>query len=329
MHDLAVIVVSTNEAHWVRPCLTTLFEHLDGVVADVVVVDNDSTDETAEMVEREFPAARVVHSENHGFSHANNRGLQSCSARYVLFLNPDTEIVDGQFSELLAWMDERPVVGLVGVRQLLGDGSLYPTVRHFPNALRMLGEALGSERLPWRPSWLGERELDLSLYDRELPCDWTSGSFMLTRREAIESAGFLDERFFMTSEEVDLCYRIKRTGWEIVHVPNMTIVHHAGKAGVNVPMEAQNALTRLHYARKHFSAPHRAVHFGALVTKHALRALVVSPDRQLARERRRAARHTVRVLIGAAPPPFGEPPPTSVTPRRLEASGTRSAAPVP
>jgi GT2 family glycosyltransferase len=324
MHDLAVIVVSTNEAHWLRPCLATLFAHLDGVDAEVVVVDNESEDETAELVEREFPAARVVPSENRGFSYANNRGLMTCDARYVLFLNPDTEIVSGRFAELIAWLDEHPRVGMAGVRQELANGELHPTVRYFPNALRMLGEALGSERLPGRPRWLGERELDLSLYERELSCDWTSGSFMLTRREAIEGAGFLDERFFMTSEEVDFCYRIKRTGWEIVHLPHMTIIHHARKAGVNIRMEAQNALTRLDYAGKHFSAPHRAVHRGAVLTKHALRAGLIGRDRELARRRRAAARYTLRVLLGIDPRPFGDPPRTSVAPRSLRSSSRRT-----
>jgi GT2 family glycosyltransferase len=324
MHDLAVIVVSTNEAHWVRPCLATLFEHLDGVDADVVVVDNDSTDEIVEMVGREFPDARIVPSANRGFSHANNRGLMTCNARYVLFLNPDTEILEGRFSELIAWMDEHPGVGMVGVRQVLADGTLYPTVRYFPNALRMLGEALGSERLPLRSRRLGERELNLSLYEGELPCDWTSGSFMLTRREAIEGAGYLDERFFMTSEEVDFCYRIRRIGWAIVHLPQMTILHHSGKAGINIRMEAQNAYTRLQYARKHFSAPHRALHAGALLVKHAVRAGLVGRDRGLVRERRRAARYTLRVLVGVDPPPFGDPPPTSVAPRSLLSSSRRT-----
>jgi N-acetylglucosaminyl-diphospho-decaprenol L-rhamnosyltransferase len=324
MHDLAVIVISTNEAHWLRPCLATLFDHLDGVDADVIVVNNDSTDDTVEMVEREFPAARVVHSANRGFSHANNRALMSCDARYLLFLNPDTEIVDGQFSELVAWLDEHPAVGMVGVRQLLGDGTLYPSVRYFPNALRAFGEALGSERLPGRRRWLGERELDLSLYDQELDCDWVLGSFMLTRREAIEAGGFFDERFFMTSEETDFCYRIKQAGWEIRHLPQMTIIHHIGKAGVVPRMVAQNSWTRIHYARKHFSPPHRAVHFAALVTKHLVRSVRVGGDRELARAERGAARYTVRVLIGAESAPYGSDPAIAVAPRPLEESAAAS-----
>src|SRR4029453_5863898 len=91
MHDLAIIIVSTNEAHWLRPCLSTVFDHLGDISADVIVVDNDSHDGTADLVATEFPEARVVWSANHGFCHANNRAIMTCNARYVLLLNPDTE----------------------------------------------------------------------------------------------------------------------------------------------------------------------------------------------------------------------------------------------
>jgi len=94
VHDLAIITVSTNEAQWLGPCLSTVFAHIGDISADVVVVDNESHDGTADFVASEFPEARVVWSRNHGFGHANNRGLMTCNARYVLFLNPDTEILE-------------------------------------------------------------------------------------------------------------------------------------------------------------------------------------------------------------------------------------------
>src|SRR5581483_11936997 len=104
--------------------------------------------------------------------------------------------------------------------------------------LRALGDALFAERIPRRPRWLGERELDANRYDREFECDWTTGSFMLVRREALESAGCFDERFFMYSEETDLCRRIKTAGWQIRHVPHMTILHHVTKDGVKPHIES-------------------------------------------------------------------------------------------
>ena len=260
-----------------------------------------STDGTRELVESEFPAARVVTCENHGFSHANNRALMTTDARWVLFINPDTEIVDGTFEELhRARPRRRPDVGLIGVRQVLGDGSLHPTIRYFPNALRALGESLGSERLPIPRRFFGERELDLSVYDHEHECDWTSGSFLLVRREALESSGFIDERFFIYSEETDLCLRIKKAGWRIVHLPSMTIIHHAGKAGITARGGAQDAFTRMQYARKHFSPAHRALYWLAVALGYALRALV-SPSAKEPTERqelREAYRSVLETMAG-------------------------------
>src|SRR4029078_2118354 len=106
-----------------------------------------------------------------------------------------------------AAMDARPEVGLAGVKQVTGDGELFPTIRLFPTALRAFGDALALERWQGRPRFLGERELDMAVYEREVECDWTSGSFMLARREALLSAGLMDERFFIYSEEPDLCLR--------------------------------------------------------------------------------------------------------------------------
>jgi GT2 family glycosyltransferase len=309
MDDLAIIIVSTNEAHWLGPCLTSIYRQAGDLKLDVVIADNESTDGTRELIEREFPRARVVTCPNRGFAHANNCGLQTTNARYALFLNPDTEILAGTFAELVAELDARPSVGLAGVRQVTADGELFPTVRRFPNALRALGEAVGSERLPLRATWLGERELRLDRYEQELDCDWTSGSFMLARREALESAGYMDERFFIYSEEPDLCLRMKRAGWQIRHLPSMTIVHHADKAGVRPRMVAQDAFARMQYAHKHFPAAHRSAYRAALALRWVLRL----PGRGA---RRDAARAALTILLGRGAPPFGAPPGQAVVVRR-------------
>jgi GT2 family glycosyltransferase len=303
VHDLAIITVSTNEAQWIRPCLRTVFAHIGDVSVDVVVVDNESTDGTADLVAAEFPDARVVWSRNHGFSHGNNRALMTCNARYVLFLNPDTEILEGTFAELVAMMDARPTVGLIGVRQMVTDGRLDATIRRFPNALRALGDALLAERLPRRPHWLGERDLDPASYEREVDCDWTVGSFMLVRREAIESAGYLDERYFMYCDETDFCRRIKTAGWEVRHVPQMTILHHDGKAGVKPSIDSLGANSRKLYARKFFSPPHRAAYLGAVMLKLLLRS-VYAGQGETGRLKRAANRAAILTLIGRAPVPY-------------------------
>jgi N-acetylglucosaminyl-diphospho-decaprenol L-rhamnosyltransferase len=299
VHDLAVIVVSHDQARWLPRCLPTVLERADGLSLDLVVVDNGTTRETAELVGRDFPQARTIVSENHGFAHANNAGLASTDGRWVLFLNPDTELLDGSLAELVAELDRRPGVGVAGVRQVDADGALTPTVRNFPTPARALGDALGLERLPGRPDWLGERDVRLDRYDRELEIDWTIGSFLLARREAIDDVGGFDERFFLYSEEVDLCLRVHRAGWKIVHVPTLTILHHGSSGRTLDPrLASQSAWAQLQYARKNTPGSEPALR-AALLLRYGLRSL--HPDRQ----RREAAREAAAVVLGRRRPPFG------------------------
>src|SRR5262245_5311174 len=306
---LAVVIVSANSAHWLRPCLTTLFDRAGGVELDVVVVAAGCTDNTVERVEREFQPARTITCDNRGFAFANNCALRSVDADWVLMLNPDTEIAAGKLGDLLDRLATRPTVGLVGVRQVTADGELFPTIRRFPNAMRSLFEALGSERFPFRATWLGERELDLDLYERDVSCDWTSGSFMLVRFEALRSAGLLDERFFLYCEETDLCLRIKQAGWEIRHQPYVTIIHHANKDAADPRLSAQAAFAKRQYFHKHLSPVHRLTATAALILGYSLRAVLGGR----APARRETSRAAVGTLLGLRPPPFGAPPTVALT----------------
>jgi N-acetylglucosaminyl-diphospho-decaprenol L-rhamnosyltransferase len=313
LDDIAVIVVSHNSARWIRSCLRSVSAHIGALSADVVVVDAESRDGTPDLV-ADFPDVRVLRCRNRGFAYANNRGLMTCNARYVLFLNPDTEILQGSLSDLVQAMDARPQVGLTGVRQVDAEGRLDMTIRRFPSALRAFGDAFSAEHLPGRPRWLGERELDRGAYEREVDCDWTSGSFMLARREAIESAGFLDERFFMYSEETDLCRRIRSAGWEVRHLPWMTILHYGTEVGVDPRIESLTAYNRIVYARKHLSPVHHALYYGAVLVGHSLRAALVGRG-EVGRRRRTAHRAAMNTLLGRSPVPHGPPSRFSVLPR--------------
>jgi GT2 family glycosyltransferase len=310
-HDLAVIVLSTNEKRWLGPCLSTVFEHAGTANLEVIVVDNQSTDGTREFVESNFPQARVTTSPNGGFAYGNNRGWEAADSRYALFLNPDTEIVEGTFGELIDALDKRPEVGLAGVRHLSAERELTSTMRRFPSAARTFSEALWSERWPVHPSWSGERVQDLDLHNREIDCDWTVGAFMLARREALLSAGVMDERFFLQCEEADLCLRIKRAGWSVRHMPIMSIVHHAGKGGRKARMAAQETYARRQYAYKHFSPAKRTLYLSAIATRHALRAVGTGGDED-AKARRVASRAALRTLVRKSEPPFCDPPQTAL-----------------
>ena len=132
---------------------------------------------------------------------------------------------------------------------------------------------------------------------------------MLARREALLAAGFMDERFFIYSEETDFCHRIRRAGWDVRHLPVMTILHHFDKVGLSPKMAAQGAYARRQFARKNFPLPYRTAFMATLYLKHLLRAASGG-------DRARASRSALRVLLGVQPPPFGQPPPAAVSTER-------------
>jgi GT2 family glycosyltransferase len=314
MNDLAVIIVSTNEGHWLEACLPTVFGSAGALDLDVVVVDNDSRDGTAELVAERFPRARVVRSANHGFPHANNRALYTVDARYVLFLNPDTEILEGSLEDLVQRMDAAPEIGLAGCRQETAEGELWPTMRRFPTPLRLLFDALGAERLPRRASWMGMRELDRSRYATEFDLDWTSGSFVLMRRETLAAVGWWDERFFLYSDEVDLAQRVQAAGWVVRHLPQMRIVHHAQKQGFNPKGFAQFGYSHRLYARKHLQAPHRGLYLGALALFYGSRAVAYRVLRRSDPQAAAAMRRGLSAVLGRCDAPYEPEAPAAVRP---------------
>lgn len=306
MRELAVVIVSYNSRSWLGPCLRSLYNMSGDVDLDVVVVDNDSSDGSAAFVEHEFPRARVLRRPNRGFAAGNNAALDSIAAPFILFLNPDTEILQGSFGDLLAVFDRRPTLGLIGCRQVAEDDTLHPTIRRFPTVSRYFFTSLGSERFPFHASWLGERVLNWSMYGRELPCDWTSGSYMLARRTAVMSVGAFDEDYFLFSEETDLCLQLRRAGWDIRHSPLMTIRHHAGKAGLSDRLSAQDAYSRRQYVMKNMPPVRAHLALAACAFGLLIRSGYMTSDPDVRKMRRRSARRSLRILYGLAAPPFDD-----------------------
>jgi GT2 family glycosyltransferase len=323
--DLSVVVVSHNARPFLPSALRSLREHLGRLSYEVVVVDN-GTDGAAELVQAEFQETRVLTCPNRGFAHGNNVALRTIDSRYVLLLNPDTEILDGTLSYLIRLLDARPRVGLASVNQVMPNGTRWPTIKRYPSPLRTLAEAVGATRLPFGGGGLGERELRADAYQRETSCDWVAGSFMLVRREAIESAGWFDERFFLYSEETDFCLRIKQAGWDVRHFPVMTVLHHDATEVPDGRVEAQNVFARLQYAAKHFGWARRLLFRWALFVRYALRAAIHTVRRGQGSDRRDAAIAGLRVALGGSAPPFAEPPPTAVATGRTEPVPTRALA---
>ncbi len=305
-----MVIVSHNSKRWLKAALTSVASHLGTLAVDTVVVDNGS-DGAAEYAERELPGVRSLRCPNRGFGHANNWARGTVDAPFVLFLNPDTEVLAGEFSHLVAVLARHEHVGLLGVRQLHADGSVAPTIRRFPSISHNLAEAVGVGGVPVARRFLGERVFEYDRYRRETICDWVSGSFMLARREALDQIDWFDERFFLFSEETDLCWRLGQAGWSVLYVPDMTIRHYESDAKENPWLEAQLTYSRLQFARKHFSQAGQIAYRLALVFRYALRIAAYATIRRKQANRRRTVRAAFHAAITGRPPS----PPSTQTAR--------------
>jgi GT2 family glycosyltransferase len=301
--DLSVIVVTHNGRDLALATLRSALAATGGATCQWLVVDNGSTDGTPDAVEREFPEVRVFRATNRGFAAGNNVALPHARGRYVLLLNPDVEIEHGTFADLVAALDIRPDVGVASVLQHATDGTLLASVRRFPTVTRNVAEATGLSRLPALRS-LQELDDDLDAYGHERSVDWLVGAFLLVRREAISQVGPMDEGFFLYSEETDWCRRFRQHGWDVRHLPLMTITHHEGDSGRPEAI-AQLGHSRRRYAYKHFAWPRAVGIHAALALGHLLRLLAVAPVAAIRpglRRRARAEAAGLAVLCGAAPP---------------------------
>jgi GT2 family glycosyltransferase len=227
---LAVVVVSYNTVGLLRQCLRSV--ELPGAPPlELFVVDNASTDGSADMVAGEFPRAQLIRNDqNVGFSRANNQALRLASAKYLCLLNSDAEVRDGALARMVGYLDAHPDVGVVGPRLLYPDGSPQSSRRRFPTIATALIESTVVQR--WLPNAPALRRYYVADVpdDRVQEVDWLVGACIVVRREAIDDVGLLDERFFMYSEELDWCRRIRAAGWRIVYLPGAVAVHHESRS---------------------------------------------------------------------------------------------------
>jgi len=268
-HDLSVIVVTHNGSDLARATLRSARARSGDLSVQWLVVDSGSGDGTPDDIEREWSEIEITRCPNIGFAAANNVALRRATGRYVLLLNPDVELIRGTLEDLVTALDARPQVGAASVIQRSPDGTVQLTIRRFPSAARQLGEAFCAGRLPALHR-LQEPETRLSRYQSETSADWLVGAFLVVRSAALDQVGYLDERFFLYSEETDWCYRIRRAGWDVHHLPVVEIVHHGG--GYSRPeLAAQLSYSKLLFARKHLGPLRRKGMRASLVLRHVLR----------------------------------------------------------
>jgi GT2 family glycosyltransferase len=223
---MAVVIVSYNTRELLRSCLAS-------VVAEdpeeVVVVDNASTDGSAQMVRDEFPKVSLLANEqNTGYGAAANQGFAACASDYVLLLNSDTRLQPGALLPLTEYLDRHPRAAVVGPRLVEPDGTLQPSAYSFPTPFNLFLEESGLFRVGRLIPRVRNRYLRTWPHDyaREVP--WVLGGVMAIRRRAFDQVGGFDETIFMYQEDIDLCYRLHQAGWQVHFAPVATVVHVGG-----------------------------------------------------------------------------------------------------
>jgi GT2 family glycosyltransferase len=237
--DVTVSIVNWNTRDELRECLRTVLAQ-EGVETEVVVVDNASSDGSAQMVQDEFAdrAILIANTSNIGFGAGHNQSMRIARGRYVFLLNPDGRLLEPDvLSRMIDYMDGDEKVGILGPRILNPDGSLQFSARRFPTML-----AAAFRHTLWGKLFPNNRFVRRYMmtdwaHDHTTTVDWVSGAAMLLRREMLDRVGLMDEGYFMYCEDVDLCKRAKIAGWKVVYYPEVAVSHRIGAASDQNPIE--------------------------------------------------------------------------------------------
>lgn len=254
---LSVVIVNYNVKYFLEQCLHSVEAAIKGIDAEVFVVDNNSVDGSAEMVREKFPAVKLIaNTVNTGFSVANNQAIKVASGEYILLLNPDTVVELDTFSKSVEFMDAHPDAGGLGIKMVDGSGRFLPeSKRGLPTPAVAFYKIFGLSALFPKSKIFGQYHLGYLDNEKTHVVDVLAGAYMMLRRETLEKTGLLDETFFMYGEDIDLSYRITKSGYKNYYFPGARIIHYKGestkKSSINYVFVFYNAMVI--FARKHFS----------------------------------------------------------------------------
>jgi GT2 family glycosyltransferase len=243
--DVSVIVVSYNTRDLTAACLHSVLSESADIACELIVVDNASSDGSAEMVAAEFPDVHLIaNTENVGFAKANNQAFQLARGRYLLLLNPDTLVVNDAIARTVEFADSMTGAGVIGCRVLWPDGEQSRSLYRFRRLRDVALNLFVPNRLTKGSSLLGGARYAGIDLDRVQDVEVVAGCFMLVRSEILDQVGGMDEDFFMYGEESEWCFRIRKAGWSVLYFPGARIVHLGGQSTKQKKSEMNLAMAR-------------------------------------------------------------------------------------
>ena len=232
-NGLSVVIVNYNTREDLKNCLNSIYNSKQDVEFEVWVVDNNSKDDSAELIETEFPKAKVIKNKaNLGFATANNQVIRQTDGDFVLLLNPDTIVFDDVFHKTIEFLKETPKAGMVTCKLVKPDGNLDLACRRsFPSAFDGFCRAVGLSKIFPNSRLFARYNLTFLDENQVNEVEAINGAFMMVRKRAIDDVGLLDEDYFMYIEDLDWCFRFKQKGWKIYYVPTTNVIHLKGQSG--------------------------------------------------------------------------------------------------
>lgn len=227
MIDATIGLVTWKARDLLRQCLDSLEEGLDGLSAEMWVVDNDSCDGTLEMLQTRYPSIGVIGNPvNRGVAPARNQIIKRARGRYLIFLDVDTHVLAGSLKTLVQVMDQYPQVAIGGPKLLYDDGTLQLSCRPFPSPLNILIE--GTFLRQYFPKSRYVKDYTMEEWDHSEPreVDWMYGACLIIRRSVLDGLGDFDEGFFYLYEDIDLCFRAARLGMKVLYIPQAEVIHY-------------------------------------------------------------------------------------------------------
>jgi O-antigen biosynthesis protein len=256
--DLSVVIVNYNVKYFLEQCLHSVGKAIEGMEAEVFVVDNNSVDGSCSHIREKFPWVRLIENrENVGFSKANNQAIRIASGKYILLLNPDTVVEEDTFRKCFDFMETHHDAGGLGVKMIDGRGHFLPeSKRALPTPWVAFYKIFGLSKLFPRSRKFGRYHLGHIPREETSEVEVLAGAFMFLRKETLDKVGLLDEDYFMYGEDIDLSYRILQGGYKNYYFPVSTIIHYKGestkKGSLNYVLVFYNAM--IIFARKHFTS---------------------------------------------------------------------------
>jgi GT2 family glycosyltransferase len=271
---VSIVIVSWNAREYLAECLESLTEKVYAGPMETIVVDNASSDGSAEMVRARFPGVRLVcNDQNLGFAKANNVGIRQARGEYLALVNSDVHLLDDCIGTLVAYCESDRKAGIIGPKIIGRDGLLQASCRGFPRLWNTLCRALALDAVFPRSSWFNGYLLRHQDHGSRMPADILSGCFWLVRREALDAVGLLDEGFFIYGEDMDWCKRFWQSGWTAMFVPEAQAIHYGGASSSNAPVRFSVEMQRAdcQYWAKHHSRAASYAYVAISMLHHALR----------------------------------------------------------